>query len=216
MTDKNNPQSEPFYPMGKPDESNPDEGKARVSKMLDDAQPVEGGRVIDPSPGHQSYGYRPGEWRDAGFIDAATGLPVECPIQPLGYDEDNYWFIDAKDQVRVIPAGKFSRNVLLSLFMTKSNWAKHHWPKSRDGKNVSGISADQMGDEICAMPVATKAIGMMLKKCAGAALGWMMRVICWVHCGDRLVIPGGEKELGEHDGFVYPSRPAIPAPLFWQ
>ncbi len=208
------PEDEPFYKYGEPDTQNPvDEGKANVSRMIEEAEPVAGGaRIIDHAPGHQKYGHRPGEWRAAGFMDKATGLPVDCPVTALGYDDDQFWFIDTVGQVRVISAGKFSRNLISSLFMMRTNWLHHHWPKKRDGKEVTGLSADKVTDDLMAA-CATKGSWNDVEMVRGRGCWRDLEGQLMVHCGDRLVVPGGEIDLGEHDGFVYPSRKALPAPL---
>src|SRR6185312_14645788 len=56
-------------------------------------------RVVWPPKGLAYNGIKPGAWRQEGALDETGELPEDCPVIPLGYEGENYYFVDTAGQV---------------------------------------------------------------------------------------------------------------------
>jgi hypothetical protein len=64
----------------------------------------------------------------------ALGLPIEdpCPVEPIGKDGGNYFFIDSGRQFRTLTARDLTHSGMQDLFYMAPNWPE--WAYPRHGK----------------------------------------------------------------------------------
>ena len=191
-------------PMGGP---SPVVSLGAVRAAMADAELVRNvTRVAQPSPATPA-----GDW-----TPDALGLPPDCPVRPLGIQGDRLWFLDAIGQVRTLDP-PYGKGHVLGLFCGQDHYLEWAWP--RFGKAGEDGSARVAGfaNEDCS--------AALIRACAAKGPWDSVDRIrgrgCWtdrqgnlvVHTGTRVIAGGRSEPPGEHDGFVYPTRAAIPRPL---
>lgn len=167
-----------------------------------------------PVPQGASYlGLEPGTWRDG----AKTGeLPPGCPLIPLGVYQDTYWFLDTHGALRPLYMKDFSQNSIGSLFQGWTwflYWAWPRWKVSKDDglREVVGWRAEKVAEDLrdaCACKPPFKPEDKVRGRGA-----WLLddgRLV--IHAGTRLFFDGKAQSLGELEGKVYMTRPAINMP----
>jgi hypothetical protein len=154
------------------------------------------------------------------------GLPPDCPVVPLGVSGDQYHYLDALLQHRVLSAKDHSRNNLMSLYgAALDGWgtplAWVHFPRKVQNKStgeweITGIKAEIAADtmmRVCARAGVWSALDRM--RGPGAWLGGDGQLI--LHAGDALVVAeAGQRPRaeppGRFEGHVYPAAPPCPRP----
>ncbi len=170
--------------------------------------------VGDPRPGEPmeigKEKVKPGAW-----MPDELGLPANCPVIPLGVDNDEYFFLDTIGQLRIFAANTFSQKTITSLFMGRHFFLYWAWPRFKavgDGEfEVSGWRAELATEDLmmaCARKGPWNAIDAMRGR--GAWRGPDGELI--VHCGNSLIANGKRLGLGESGGAVYATRPPLPRP----
>jgi hypothetical protein len=186
---------------------------AAVRAMLADAQPVPSVRRKDsPDPHLPRNGAPAGEWKPTPL-----GLPDGCPVVPLGIAGNTGWFIDPIGQVQSFEP-PYGKGHLLGLFGGDENYLSWAWPryagkKRREdgGVAIDGYAAEKAASSLLAACFA-KGPWNSVEKVRGRG--------CWqdragglvVHTGVDLLTAGRREPPGEIEGFVYPTRPALPSP----
>jgi hypothetical protein len=196
-----------------------EDGAQRNSLTVDTAEPYLPfkSRARDPRPGDTAgWGYGAGWWKEEPFFDPATGLPANSPVTPLGKDGKVHWFIDADDQVIDMTVREFGRASMVSLFGGRVDYLMHHWPRFKDagqGKQyIDTFKPEKVADDLMAACSAKGSWNDVESvRGRGAWRGFDGDLL--VHCGDRILTARGALQLGEHNGFVYPARPALPGAL---
>jgi hypothetical protein len=198
-------------------EKRPNTGGVRAA-LIDAVSPVSGAfrEGVDPELGQvrviDGVEEVPGKWQPDLF-----GLPKNCPVVPLGVDDDVYYFLDTIGQLRGIPYNSAGKKAVQSLFMGRALFAAFAWPKWNEReKKVTGLAADDALDCLfgsCAMKGPWTAVERIRGR--GAHLGLNGELV--LHCGDALyqahagiVIARPLGELGRH---VYATRPPVPKPF---
>lgn len=159
----------------------------------------------DPSPGGKVDGIEPGEWRPDEY-----GLPPGCPVLPLGTDNGVYFFLDTIGQLRSLKESEFGQAGLNSLFAGRHLWLYWAFPKKVDG--VVKSWRPEKVREVLMGACARKGAWNPFNKVRGRGMwrGRDGRLV--LHCGDGLVTRHGDDRLGELEGNVYPTGPALPKP----
>lgn len=168
----------------------------------------------DPPMGKARGDKMPGQWEP----DGETGMPPDCPVIPLGIEDDVYWLIDATGFVRAIEDNKFGIKKLLSIFRGRSLYLYWAWPKWQRSRSedappkVTGVSSDE-ATRVIMDACADKGAFSSISKVRGLG-AWTDRFgsILW-HSGDALWRwEGGrlvEWPIGALDNKLYPRRPEI-------
>lgn len=178
---------------------------AEIRTSLADAEPLRAiRRDSEPPPGVEHGGWR-GEYADP------FGLPLGCPVIPLGISSSVGWFLDPIGQVQEL-APPYGKGHLLGLFAGNANYLTWAWPRFGKGGTVDGYAAEQAAADL---------IGACAYKGPWDSIDKVRGRGCWVDGGGNLVVHVGTSVIvakrgeapGEIDGFVYPTRARIPGPV---
>lgn len=158
----------------------------------------------------------PGQWRQF-HADPTSGLPVNCPVQPLGKDGSDYYFLDTLGAVYVMQARGSGKGEIDSLFAGRPlflEWAWPRWQASRKAgvdPTVKGFEADESRRDLFAA-CAYKGTFELENRVRGRGAwkdddgGLIYHAGDAVWAGDRWRRPG---EIGRH---IYPSRMKLGRP----
>jgi hypothetical protein len=168
-----------------------------------------------------------GHWRP----DLLTCMPAdegcECPVEPIGFEGDLFYFIDSRGQFRALKAEKINQVGIQDLFAATPNYPKWMCPRyskpvmSKDGKHVikeSEIVSFEADDikEALFLACSRKGFFSPNDKMRGRGSWTFRRNQLVYHCGDELwVCEKGRFEAlptGVYDGKLYPHLSALPAP----
>jgi hypothetical protein len=162
--------------------------------------------VMDPAPGLPRAGEQCGHW-----IPNELGLPEDCPVLPLGFNGNEFWFLDTAGQLISILRNEFSQSTINALFMGRHNFLAWMHPQWSATKEVVGWKANKVREtlmEAC----WRKGAWAPTERTRGRG-AWQMRdgrLI--VHSGTRLWTSDGHLDLGEIEGHVYMTRPPLVEP----
>lgn len=192
----------------------PENGASRVGGLISQAQArvtLESRRRAAhwPPPGAPLNGVPPGEWREKGETDDTGFLPEDCPVRPLGYDGESYYYVDTMGQVFNTGDGSLGVERIQKLFAGHEEFLYWAWPD----KPPKAMAAKPKFDSL--------AIRRDLFAACRARGAWSMTDTvrgrgAWrddqgrllLHCGDAMWMDGKLEDTGEYDGYFYPRRPA--------
>lgn len=143
-------------------------------------------------------------------------FPPDCPIEPLGINGDDIYFLDQKRQLQILKMDKLNQGTIRALFgeaqaLKYTYWPRYGKPDQTGRSKVNGWRPEQAAD--CLIEeAARKGLWDVLERVRGVG--------CWkdvdgglvMHCGDLLfhndqaVTP---RQIGRH---VYPAAPPRPRP----
>ena len=172
-----------------------------------------------PARGMPLDGVPPGAWKTDGPIDETGHLPASCPVRPLGYEGENYSFVDTSGQVFNTGTNALGVERVQKLFAGHEQFLEWAWPSyGRSGKKITGFKAEEARRDLyaaCRERGPWSATDRVRGR--GAWLDADDRLV--LHCGDYLWIPDGKgggrlEETGELGDHFYVRRPAslVPAP----
>lgn len=182
-------------------------GKAKLEAKVKAAAPQW------PIPGMPLDGVKPGEWQEHGALDETLMLPDSCPVFALGYEGENFCFVDTAGQVFGTGDKAMGVERIQKLFAGAENWLCWAWPQFDKKGRVVGFNANHARRDLFAACRKRGPWNMTDKvRGRGAWLDGEGRLL--IHCGEWLWHAGELREPGEIDGFFYPRRPAAVVP--WQ
>ena len=170
-----------------------------------------------------------GQWT-RGLDGMPTDPGCECPVEPIGFEGGNFYFIDSRGQFRSMTADKVNQSGIQDLFAAAPNypkWMHPRWGKAKEKKDP------ETGEKIVTIPIesfqADHIKETLFKACAYRGFfspadkmrgrgGWTMRGGQLVyHAGDRLWIADKNNRFrdlptGVHEGKLYPRLSALPEP----
>lgn len=140
-------------------------------------------------------------------------LPEESPVQPIGLRDDKFYYIDANKQMRILPAGKHSKNELMALYGDQAGLLYEFWPRVDDKGNVSGWAPELAGQALMEAAAREGVIDDITDRVRGPG--------CWLdddgnlvmHCGAKIFVGGKAHNPGKIEHHVYPAAQAKPTPL---
>jgi hypothetical protein len=143
---------------------------------------------------------------------AKSGLPRDCPVKPLGMDDDGrFFYLDAIQQLRVLREKDHSRLGLLALFNHRWPILQETWPRVAKDGTVTGWRPERAAEELIAacgrrgpLDIAVRVRG------PGAWRDDDGQLV--LHCGDRVLIDRQWHRPGEHGGYIYPAAAPVPPP----
>jgi hypothetical protein len=164
--------------------------------------------IMWPPKGRPHEGVMPGNWKEQGPFDDTRLLPADCPVRPLGYDGENYYFVDTSGQVFNTGTSAMGVERVQKLFAGNEDFLNWAWPSwNRSGKIVTGFKAEEARRDLYA---ACRKRGPWTPtdrvRGRGAWLDESGRMI--LHCGEYLWIDGRLEQTGEFGEFFYVRRPA--------
>lgn len=150
----------------------------------------------------------PGDWKEQGFTEDTGCLPEGCPIRPLGYEGENYYFVDSKGQVFNTGDKALGVERVQKLFSRHEDFLCWAWPAyGKDGKKVNGFKAEEVRRDIyAAADVRGPWTPTDMVRGRGAWLSSDGRLV--LHCGEYLWMDGRLEDTGEVGEHFYVRRPA--------
>lgn len=164
----------------------------------------------------------------ADYIDTPydTFFPDGCPIEPLGVNGDDVFFLDQKRQLRIMKGKDLNRGTIVTLLGEAGDlkfkfWPRHSYNEKSNETTLVGWRPEQAADCLYT-EAARRGIWDILDRVRGPG--------CWVdgdgklimHCGDELFMAqesNGDAsfavqslEPGQVGRHVYPSAPPKPHP----
>lgn len=158
---------------------------------------------------------------DMHFWEADNfGLPIGCPVQPLGTFGDVCFYLSANGQIRELKARDHSRNNIAHLFGAYIPCLQMWWPQVKKATEkdhtdhewlVTGWKSQVTADVLMAA-CDMKGIWNSVNKVRGLGAwddddGGLI-----YHCGNRLWSLDGAEKTGEYEGYIYPALTKLPAP----
>lgn len=161
-----------------------------------------------PPRGMPHEGVMPGDWHQSAPLDETGCLPEDCPVRPLGYDGENYYFVDTSGQVFNTGTNALGVERVQKLFAGQEGFVDWAWPSwNRTGKKVTGFKAEEARRALYA---ACRKRGPWSPtdrvRGRGAWLDEQGKLV--LHCGEYLWIDGKLRDTGEHGEHFYVRRPA--------
>lgn len=156
-------------------------------------------------------GVAAGEWRKEGDI-RDDGLPADCPVTPLGYDEEAVYYLTARDTIAKLPA-KMGKGDVDLLFMPCSAFPVWAWPRrNKEGVVLGNFNAEEARQDLfdaAFVPGPWDPLEQVRGRGAWRddETGGLI-----LHLGEGLLTGNGPRHLGVRGRHVYPARAGIPAP----
>lgn len=153
----------------------------------------------------------------------SDGLPFDCPVIPIGRNNDTFYYLDALGQFRELGPRDHAQLGLKALFTPAIHKLREYWPRYGADKQINGWRPEQAADELM-NACGRRGIWMPQDRLRGpgAWLGDDGELV--LHCGDALwigAVPSGglsgyySGEIGEpglRDRYVYPAGAARQRP----
>lgn len=199
-----------------------EEEKAALTEVLREQSlrdPHRGDPMEVELPTGGSDSVMPGQWR-MGYVTHRTGLPINCPVTPLGklgnITGTIYFFLDTLGEV-VALAENAGKGNIASLFSGRWKYLEWAWPRLSPPKRkgdpwqVKGWEADEARNELFA---ACAYMGTFeLEDRVRGRGAWRDDAGGLIyHAGDQIWIGGRWMPPGAHGRFIYPGRPKIGRP----
>ena len=178
---------------------------AAVRAMIADAKPVPQVKLKDsPDPHYERDGEEAGKWEPTPL-----GLPKCCPVTPLGISGNRAYFLDPIGQVQALDP-PYGKGHLLGLVTGDANFLAWAWPRWGK-KGIDGFAAENAA---AALVQACAALGPWnsVEKVRGRGAWLAGDGSLVLHTGTKLLMGGRVLPPGASDGYVYPTRPALPLP----
>lgn len=158
----------------------------------------------------------------AAAADMADDMPYDisfppgCPVEPLGINGDDVYFLDQARQLRMVKADKLGQTTIRSLFGDQQELKFIFWPRyskadEKGRTSVQGWRPEQAADCLYA-EARRRGLWDILDRVRGPG--------CWrdedgnlvMHSGDAVYHNGSVLLPGQIGRHVYPSAPAKPKP----
>ncbi|EFO29127.1 hypothetical protein TRICHSKD4_4942 [Roseibium sp. TrichSKD4] len=159
-----------------------------------------------PIKGMPYQGVDPGKWREEGDVDDTGCLPEDCPVYPLGFDGENYYYIDTKGQVFCTGDKAMGVERLQKLFSRHEDFLCWAWPAFSKKKEVVGFKAEEVRRDLFA--AAHEKGGWQPNELVRGRGAWRTdddRLV--LHCGEYLWMDGRLRDTGEVGAYFYMRRP---------
>lgn len=195
----------------------PPKGQRKVSAVI--STPEQKARIAAqrhrapwPAPGKPLNGVAPGAWREQGETDETGELPEDCPVRPLGYDGEQFFFVDTSGQIFNTGTASMGVERVQKLFAGNEDFLCWAWPAySRDGKRVTGFKAEEVRRDLYAACRVRGPFSMTdMVRGRGAWLLADGRLL--LHCGEYLWLDGKLQDTGEVGEHFYVRRPSALLP----
>lgn len=181
---------------------------AKADPLPDFGRPVldAWGRVIADDVG-------PGAWMD--HADPETGLPPNCPVTPLGKNEDVYFFLNTLGAIEAFKSTSSGKGPLGSIFAGRSRYLEWAWPRWKvAGKGMRTVAGWDADDARQALQDACAYVGVFddADRVRGRGAWQDADGSLIYHAGDRVLFRGRWLPPGRHGDWVFPARPPLPRP----
>lgn len=184
---------------------------ANVIEMAPRAERSDAPKEDDKPKGEKTF------WKRDGGPPYSIVFPSDCPVEPLGFNGEDVYFLDQKRQLRAFKSKDLNQGNIRALFGELQDLKFTYWPRygkpSDDGTppKVVGWRPEQAADCLTA-ECARRGQLEVLDRVRGPG-SWLDKDGTIVmHCGN--ILYHGDKALtpGKIDRHIYPSHPEIPFP----
>lgn len=189
-------------------------GKRRVAGVIGQAvqrldRQLRRKRVFWPGIGGAYDGIGPGAWKAEGAVDDTGWLPEDCPVRPLGFDGESFYFEDTRGQIfdtQGKALGVERVQILFAGYEDFLHWAWPTWAGSEKNRYVKGWDT---------MHARRDLYGAAKEKGAWAPTQKVRGRGAWrdeetgkliLHCGEDLWVNGELQDTGQHGEFFYVRR----------
>ncbi|MBI1684446.1 hypothetical protein [Caulobacter hibisci] len=163
----------------------------------------------------EEHDIEPGGWREAGFIGDDGALPYNCPIIPLGQDEQFIYVLSPLGHVRMLKEN-VGKTALMMAFGGRVSWLEWAYPRWSKGTEtspaeVTGFAAENLLIDLI-NACAWKG-GFAIEDHIRGRGAWRDDDGSLIyHAGDRVLIQGRWRACGEYNGHIYAARPKLGRP----
>ncbi|WP_035898392.1 hypothetical protein, partial [Labrenzia sp. DG1229] len=162
--------------------------------------------IVWPELGTPLQGVEPGTWLEQGEVDETGCLPEDCPVQPLGYDGELYYFVDTKGQVFCTGDKSMGVERIQKLFSLHEKFLCWAWPARNKKGQVVGFKAEEVRRDLYAAAHKKGAWQPTeLVRGRGAWISTEGKLV--LHTGEYLWIDGKLEDTGEVGAHFYVRRP---------
>lgn len=168
-------------------------------------------QTVYPPRGGDLDGVGPGKWQADGLFEDTGFLPWNCPVRPLGYDGEDYYFVDTMGQVFNTGTASMGVERIQKLFAGHEAWLDWAFPSYNSSGKVTGFKAELVRRALyasCKERGAWSPTDMVRGR--GAWRDPQGGLI--LHCGDHLWINGEILDTGEVGDHLYVRRPRSMSP----
>lgn len=157
----------------------------------------------------------PGEWREAGFVGEDGALPANCPVIPLGQDEQFIYVLSPLGHVRALKEN-VGKTALMMAFGGRVAWLEWAYPRKSKATEsspsvVTGFAAEDLLPDLI-NACAWKG-GFAIEDQIRGRGAWRDDDGSLIyHAGDRVLIQGRWRPCGEYNGHIYSARPKLGRP----
>ncbi|HYE47295.1 MAG TPA: hypothetical protein VEA44_16140 [Caulobacter sp.] len=179
--------------------------------------PLRGCPMNVAAKGENEHLIEPGKWRAENFDHPRTGLPLNCPVSPLGKLGKTFFFLNTLGEVHELTDSASGKGPIDALFAGRPLYLEWAWPRwaapKRKGEpwSVKGYEADECRRDLFAA-CAYKGTFELEDRVRGRGAWRNDDGGLIYHAGDAVWIDGRWKPPGEHGRFIYPGRPKIGRP----
>lgn len=143
-------------------------------------------------------------------------LPEDCPVVPLGINEDLIFFLDALGQLRTVRDKELSKSKIMNLFGQQIGLLYRYFPRyskpDDDGRcHVLGWAADRAA-EVLTKAAADKGVWDVFERVRGPGMWVADDGKLVYHAGNVVHYKGDVLEPGHIGYHVYPAAPEKPLP----
>lgn len=179
------------------------------------ADPLRGCPMVVRDKWGQEHEVEPGAWREAGLVAEDGALPINCPIIPLGQDEQFIYVLSPLGHVRLLKenVGKTALMMAFGGRVAWLEWAYPRWSKATESSPsvVTGFAAEDLLPDLI-NACAWKG-GFAIEDQIRGRGAWRDDDGSLIyHAGDRVLIQGRWRPCGEYNGHIYAARPKLGRP----
>lgn len=139
------------------------------------------------------------------------GFPKRCPVVPLGFNANEYYYLDSSKQLRPMKYSDHSRLGLLSLFNKESEFLYDYFGRYDKEGELVGWKPDLVAEVLMAEASRQGVLDVLDRvRGPGAWVDEDDRLI--LHCGNALYTKDDKIDPGRIGRHIYPSAPDRPAP----
>lgn len=162
-------------------------------------------RIVWPPKGQHHDGIRPGGWRSEGAVDETGYLPEDCPVKPLGYEGETFYFIDTMGQVFSTQGKAMGVERMQILFAGNEDFLCWAWPSFAKGGDVTGFKTEEARRDLYAA-CRERGPWSITDRVRGRGAWLDERGQLILHCGNFLWIDNEIHDTGEHGDYFYVRR----------
>ena len=173
--------------------------EAKIKSQSQKAWPKKGGKL---------NGVAPGGWVNDGPFDVTGCLPEDCPVLPLGFDGEDFFFVDTNGQIFNSAGKDIGVGRMQILFAGHEDFLCWAWPSFGKGNDpqVNSWKGEEIRRDLYAACSKRGPWNMtQMVRGRGAWRGADGKLV--LHCGEALWFDGEMQDTGEIGEHFYVRRP---------